>query len=274
MSTSCISFYSALLLAWIPAFAGMTDAFAADLPPELQNNGAPLEPLCFEEVSADEWLDVNACVKNQIVKLPARAEDSWAADKIGYQYKYKEDKSDATSYSYYKHIGQWNSLPVVLSYSSGGGSGQFTSLMSIERNVGKMRVLQGFAAGDRCNGGIYDAKISLGTLYYGQNITPIDFLQLAEDNPNDLQPYDDLEASAASCFGVAKFEDEKFVGVTLTSDAADQKDWTAQYKYQSCFNRLYRELLAKGKKELSVSELKEFTAQFNEECVGVSGSGR
>lgn len=276
MSISCIAFYKhrceslkrARLYGCVAAFHAMaiTPTFAADFPPELTFNNAPIDAMCFEEVSADEWVDVARCVKAEIAKLPADGMEAWAADKIGYSYRYKNDKSDATSYSYYQYIGQSNGAPVVLSYSSGGGTGQFTSLVSIERNAGKIRVLQGFGAGDRCNGGIVDAKISFGTLSYGQNMTPIDFLQIADDNPQDLQPYEDLEASAGSCFGVARFEDEKFVGVTLAAVPKSQEGGTI-YKYQDCFNTLYRELLAKGKKELSVSELKEFTGEFNQRCV-------
>lgn len=254
----------ALLLAMTGISAAHADT--ATLPAELMNNGAPVEALCFENVSADEWLDVNQCVTGDIVKVPAKPEDAWAKDLLGYRYRYKQDTSDAQSYSFYQYVGQWNGSPVIVSYGSGGGTGQFTSLMSIERAGAKVRVLQGFAAGDRCNGGISDAKIEGGTLKYGQNMTPIDFLQIADDNPNDVQPYEDLEASAASCFAVARFEDEKLTGVSLLPLPADASD-TAPYKYQACFNKLYNALLASGKKELSVKELKEFTKNFNEQCV-------
>lgn len=277
MSISCTSFYKNIGLAVIaglvasPAHAQLSQLLQVGkqeptaLPSELMLDGQPIDPLCFEAVSADEWVDISKCSDAKIIKLPAES-DGFAADKVGYRYRYQEDKSDAVSYSYYQYIGSWNGAPVVLSYGSGGGTGQFTSLISIERNGNKIRVLQGFGAGDRCNGGIVDAKISLGTLYYGQNMTPIDFLQIADDNPQGLQPYDDLEASASSCFGIARFEDEKFVGVTL-QDVPKSNDTSTTYKYQSCFNRLFHDQLAKGKKELSVSALKEFTAQFNQVCL-------
>ena len=241
--------------------------YAAAIPPELTFNNAPIEALCFEKVSADEWVDLGSCVSKEIEKLPANPADTWTADKIGYHYRYKEDASDAVSYSYYHYIGQWNGTPVVVSYGSGGGTGQFSSLMSIDRNANKVRVLQGFAAGDRCNGGVVNARIEWGTLHYGQHMTPIDFLQIAEDNPNDVQPYEDLEASATSCYGVAHFEDEKFTGVTLQDIPADTPENATMYKYQPCFNRLYRGLLSAGKKELSVTELNEFTGQFNQVCL-------
>jgi len=263
MSTSCISFYRVALLALLPCSA----LAAGPLPVELMNDGAPIDPLCFESVSADEWLDISECIKGEIIKLPPKADDPWANGKVGYSYRYKDDSSDAVSYSYYEYVGQWNGSPVVLSYSSGGGTGQFSSLVSIERSTSKIRVLQGFAAGDRCNGGITDARITVGSLRYGQNMTPIDFLTLAEDNPSDVQPYEDLEASASSCFGVARFADDRFTGITL-AEMPQTHEGGITYKYQDCFNKLFIATLASGKKELSISELREFTGDFNTNCVG------
>lgn len=282
MSISCTSSYksllgcSALMVCILATPAGAQQSqvvvpvasapVAKTLPAELIYNGQPVDAKCFEDMSADEWLDVAACVPPEITKLPDPAGE-WANGKIGYNYRYKEDMSDAVSYSYYDYIGLWNAAPVILSYSSGGGTGQFTSLASVERVANKIRVLQGFGAGDRCNGGVVDAKIEYGVLYYGQNMTPIDFLQMAEDNPHDLQPYDDLEASASSCFGIARFRDEKFVGVTLLDMPESQPAAGTTYKYQDCFNKLFRAKLAKGEKELSVNELKEFTGEFNQVCL-------
>jgi len=256
---SACRFFAASLL-----FAGA--AHAADLPPELMNNGAPIDALCFESVSTDEWLDINNCSKGEVVKVPSTL-GAWADDKIGYSYRYKEDSSDAVSYSYYQYIGTQDGSPVVLSYSSGGGTGQFSSLVSIERNASKIRVRQGFAAGDRCNGGITGAKIStFGNLSYDQNMTPIDFLQLAEDNPNDVQPYEDLEASASSCYGIAHFSGGNFEGITL-QELPKLEEGGIQYKYQDCFNKLFIAEWAQGNKEMSVEELKKFTGLFNETCV-------
>jgi hypothetical protein len=263
MSTSCICFFR-LALILLP-FA----ASAADLPKELLVDGKPLDPLCFENVSADEWLDVHKCQPIDIIKEPALSTD-WAKGKIGYNYHSKDDESVSGSYSYYEYLGQWNGAPVIMTYSSGGGSGQFTSLLSFEREGDKIRVLQGFALGDRCNGGVVNAKIEKGRLSYGQWITPYDFLQLADDNPNDMQPYDDLESSAASCYGIARYIDGDAVGITLESQGneagTDQKDWTEKFPHQACFNQLYRSYLTKGKKELTLQELKGFTGEFNRLC--------
>lgn len=242
-------------------------AAAPQLPTELLENGLPIDPLCFESVSADEWVEIANCGQDKVVKLPPAPDDTWAQGKTGYSYRYKDDKSDAVSYSYYQYLGQLKGSPVIVSYSSGGGTGQFSSLVSIERSASKVRVLQGFGAGDRCNGGIVDARLDGSTLYYGQNMTPIDFLQMAEDNPNDLQPYEDLEASAASCFGVARFENDKFVGVTLLDIPARGHGMEVTYKHQNCFNQLFTALLAQGKKDLSVEELKQFTGDFNRVCL-------
>jgi hypothetical protein len=268
---SLASFLIMPILAYYPAYAqtllNVPQSTVPSLPVDLMENGQPIDPLCFESVSADEWVDVNVCGQDKITKIQAPQMDAWAQGKIGYSYRYKEDSSDAVSYSYYQYVGQLNGSPAIVSYSSGGGTGQFTSLIAIERRAGKIRVLQGFGAGDRCNGGISDAKIDGGVLHYGQNMTPIDFLQMAEDNIHDLQPYDDLEASAASCFGVARFENGKFTGVSLLDIPQDPQGLDVTYKHQDCFSRLFREWLSKGKKDLSAEELKEFTGEFNRVCL-------
>ena len=271
MSISCTDFYKLLAAFFL---LGASAAYGADpvLPKELLQDNKPVSPLCFESISADEWQDVTKCGQADIIAQPGLPNDFFNG-KIGYQYRFKEDTQAGSTmpYSYYEYVGQWNSSPVVASYTSGGGSGNFTSLMSIEREGNKIRVLQGFGGGDRCNGGITDIRIENGALHYGQWVTPIDFLQLADDNPAELQPYEALEASAASCFGVANYEDGKFVGITLksTNDETgnDRTGWSEQFTHQICFNKIYRSYLTQNKKDLSIQALKEFTGEFNRLCL-------
>ena len=263
------------MVIWISAMCLLsTPAYALDsLPPELMHNGQPIDPLCFEAVSADEWLPLGGCVDEGIVMLDTLPEGAQAMGDIGYYYRYREDTSQTSAlpYSFYRYIGQWNGAPVLLTQTSGGGTGKFSALMSIERTGNTIRVLQGFAAGDRCNGGIEDVRLEAGTLYYSQWLVPYDFLQIAEDNPGDLQPYQDLEASAASCVARARYKDGELAGVALesTPDTAEQDlpGWAEKYPYQSCFNNLYRAYLTQGKKELSIQQLKEFTGEFNRLCL-------
>jgi hypothetical protein len=262
-----------LLFAAVPAFAqeaAQTNAKPL-LPEELLFNGQPIDPLCFEAVSADEWLDVSKCTDADVVKVVGMPSEAFA-NRIGYQYHFKDVDGTPQAYSYYEYIGSWNGAPVIKTYANGGGNGRFSALLSIERNANKIRVLQGFAAGDRCNGGVTDVKLEQGTLAYGQWISPFDFLQMVDDNPADLRAYDDLDASASSCYGVARYKDGELSGVTLMTETqedllSDTPENMQKSPYQKCFNELYSAYLTQGKKDLSIQQLKEFTGEFNRLCI-------
>lgn len=239
-------------------------------PSALLINGKPIDPFCFESASTDEWLDVTKCVNPDIIKTEDIKPDASNVARVGYNYRYK-DIDDGSGYTMYDYIGLWSGAPVILVSSNTGGTGKFTSLLAIEREGKKIRVLQGFAAGDRCNGGVVDVKLENGVLHYGQRIVPFDFLQLADDNPNDLQAYESLETSATSCFGVARYADTELTGVTLKGitgdEGKDRPEWTEKFVHQSCFNKIYSAYLTQGKKDLSVQQLKEFTGEFNRVCL-------
>ncbi len=263
-----------LLFVTAPAFsqeAKPASVTTPTLPEELMFNGKPIDPLCFEAVSADEWLDVSKCTDDDVVKVDGMPSEAFA-NRIGYQYHFKDVEGTPQAYSYYEYVGSWNGAPVIMTYANGGGNGRFSALISIERNAGKIRVLQGFAAGDRCNGGITDVKLEQGTLAYGQWISPFDFLQMVDDNPADLRAYDDLDASASSCYGVARYKDGELSGISLVMEErqnllGDTPENTQKSSYQKCFNELYSTYLAQGKKDLSIQQLKEFTGEFNRLCI-------
>ncbi len=264
---------SNLVRLWIASLAlAMTvqPVLSATLPEELMFNGKPIDPLCFEAVSADEWLDVSKCSGDDIVKTEGLPSDKFTG-KIGYQYHFKDVDSSVVAYSYYDYIGSWNGSPVLLTHANGGGTGHFSALISVERNANKIRVLQGFAAGDRCNGGITDVKLEQGTLAYGQWISPFDFLQIVDDNPAELRAYDDLDASAASCYGIAYYKDGELMSISLEKDGENAPSELAETSekspYQTCFNELYSAYLRQGKKDLSIQQLKEFTGEFNRLCI-------
>ena len=84
----------------------------------------------------------------------------------------------------------------------------------------------------------------------------------------------DLEATSESCFASANYfysltEDrENFVSVRLYDEPVqDEKGRTERYRYQSCFNRIFNDYLARGKTALTPKEVDEFAARFRDECV-------
>ena len=176
-------------------------------------------------------------------------------------------------YFYYRYLGKVDGLDILYGESSGGGSGQFTSLVGIARDGQTLTQKRVYGGGDRCNGGVSDASIANGRLSFDQAITPYDLIALA-DPGTKLEAYKDLQASASSCIGDSHMihDNQHWTGVTLTEKSlTDQKGWTEQYRYQACFNVLYRETVAQGHTKLDRNGVKIFAANFTKRCVHPKG---
>jgi hypothetical protein len=246
-------------------------AHAADteLPPELQVDGLPTEPYCMEHFFGDgsrfEPVELRNCGMDAI--LPTEAAHLDEKGNYGYEYSYADSGEGLSrSYIYYRYLGRRQGLPVLFLSESGGGSGQFTAIVTVKREGDTLKLAEEIASGDRCNGGL-DASMQGDELNYTQNITPYDFIKITDDNPHNLNAYDDLEASASSCFGAATYSNGKLAHVTLTADGEDMEGWTDRLPYQPCFNGIYREYLQQGKTVLDMEALKAFTHKFNTTCV-------
>lgn len=172
-------------------------------------------------------------------------------------------------YFYYRYLGQADGLDILFLQSSGGGSGHFTSLVGITRNGQTLTPKRYYAGGDRCNGGLSNASVAKGHLTFDQAVTPYDLVALG-DPGTKFEAYKDLEASASSCVAESHMTNgsEHWTGVTLTEqNLTDDQGWTNQYRYQACFNALYRETVAQGHTELNRDGVKAFAAAFSKRCV-------
>lgn len=172
-------------------------------------------------------------------------------------------------YFYYRYLGKADGFDVLYMEYSGGGSGQFTSLVGIVRNGQILEPKRNYAGGDRCNGGLSDASIANGRLSFDQAITPFDLIALASPDTK-LEAYKDLEASANSCIGFSHMTNGEghWTGVTLAEKILnDDPSWTNQYRYQSCFNALYRDTVAQGHTELDRNAVVAFASNFTKRCV-------
>jgi hypothetical protein len=195
---------------------------------------------------------------------------------VGFDYEWVDDKGKPQSkgFSYYKAFANPDHSYTIYTISSGGGSGQFSSLVLVKR-VGDELDLKTLAGGDRCNNGIYDVKQNGKSLTYNVNMTAFDFLALSKQNPRKLEAYGDLAACAACCLGSVTIErdlspktieNEKVVAVNLDRELSDITE-TNQGKYQVCFNKLMIDTMKSGKKSLSESELAALMQKFNTQCV-------
>ena len=244
----------------------------ANLPTSLIYNGKPIDAWCFTDTNSDS---LKKCGINFEKDIKISGQDKQLEKKgyTGYEYHFK-GSGPTHGYSYYRPIAHFGNKDVIFTLSSGGGSGQFTAIKTIDRHGDKLNI-QTYDMGDRCNNGISDIKQDNEKITYLAHITPFDFLTLAEDNPHKLQAYDDLAACAACCAGTVRisrplndnFLKATVVSVDFSNYSLEDGGYTGKKPYQACFNSLIATYKAKHKTVLTLAALKVFVQQFNQQCV-------
>ncbi len=246
-----------------------------DFPEGLLFRNKPIDSLCiFEGTKITNAIELNQCgVTSEKGRMIDGYEDSLIAKNyVGYDYVWPmEGVGLARGFSYYKPYGKVGENYIIFAINNSGGSGEFTAINLVKREKDALRV-QTLLEGDRCNNGIDEVTNENNKLTYTVNITAFDFLEIAKDNPNNLQAYRDLESCAACCKAtaiferdLAKFEDEKLSYIDLDAYALDSS--SRQGKYQTCFDELMAKYKTAGKSHLTLNDLKEFTREFNDTCV-------
>lgn len=241
------------------------------LPSSLLYNNTPIDALCFTGSEHDSLKNCGIAFEKDMEKK-GQNKTLEKQGFIGYEYHFK-NAGFTTGYSYYRPIGHFENKTIVLTVSSGGGSGEFTAIKTIERISNKLKI-QTKDAGDRCNHGIFDVKKETKQITYRAHITPFDFLTITNENPHKLKAYEDLEACAACCAGsilIARSLDKNFSKATILSidfsHYSLEPGTTNSRTYQSCFNSLITTYKIKHKTVLTLDELKILVQQFNKKCV-------
>lgn len=271
MRTKNFSVLFILAIFSICTFAAQT---SSPLPPEMLYKGQPIDALCFDPIeTANSTISLKTCgiqAEPQETKLPAN-QKMLDEGYVGYEYEWHDNEGTAQShgYSYYKTFPAGKNTFLVYSISSGGGSGQFSSLILAKRNGDKLE-LRSFAGGDRCNNGIFNVQQKNKILQYSINLTPFDYLDITKKNPHNFQAYEDLAACATCCAGFANLEinlqestlNEKLVSVDLGDD-----DELTQGKHQVCFNKITKDIRKTRGHVLAIEELNALVNKFNENCM-------
>lgn len=266
------------------ALLPLTSFAETTLPPDLMYNGKPIDALCISDPNSDSTakgaINLESCglAGNNDLKMAGQDAELEKKGYTGYTFASTDQPADApTGYSYYKAFGNMGDKVIVYSVSSGGGSGEFSKLLLVKRSGDSIKI-EALASGDRCNGGVYDVKRTdangkNASLTYNVNITPADYLALANDNPHKVKAYDELDACAACCAGSAVFT-APLSGNTVKAklsyvDIGEKQDdnGSSSLKYQACFDNLLNDYRKKGMTHLSMQQLKEFTKAFNKTCV-------
>jgi hypothetical protein len=251
---------------------------APTIPADLIFNNKPINPLCFDqEESLDKTLSLTNNCELAPIEVVGQSKDLLDKGYVGFEYKVKDITDAASSYSYYKVIGDFNHFYTLYSISNTGGSGHFSSIYLVNRDKDQLHVKTLPFGGDRCNGGLTEVTQNGSTLSFSSNITPGDFLSISNNNPQQLKAYDDLDACAACCVATALYETDlqkdatkatlKSIQFANDSDTLSELKSTDKTGYQACFNKLVLTYIAKNKITLTVTELNSFMDKFNSTCV-------
>jgi hypothetical protein len=148
------------------------------------------------------------------------------------------------------------------------------NIILIQKSGSWLGLIRAWTEGSACNGGITSQRMENDNFLYSRELTPIDLLNLAADVRLDLTANEDLEATSESCTAAANYaydltqDREDLLSVRLYDEPVqDEKGKTERFRYQSCFNRIFNEYLAKKKTALTPKDVDEFAARFRDECV-------
>lgn len=252
----------------------------ADTPQANKLNGAPrimktdlglnISPLCFEQLFGTDGpkgpIDVTTCESKSGYKNIQTGIEEGRYRSL-YEFPSEPDMPAEKGFSSYEFLGDIKAGSVIETYNETGGTGRFSSLILVTLNGNTLTLVDQLAGGDRCNNGLTDANVENGQLAYSTNITPGDFPLLAWGSEKNIKPYEDLEASAMSCFAIATFKDGTLSKISLNPDAGKQNDdWTTQFAKQKCFNKKFKSQIESGDLELTPKEFQKFMDDFLKSC--------
>ena len=148
------------------------------------------------------------------------------------------------------------------------------NIVLLQKSGTMLGLVRAWTEGSACDGGILAERMEGDNFLYARDLTPAALLALSADARLEIDPHVDLEATSESCFASASYvysltqDLEDFVSVRLYDEPVeDEKGRTERFRYQSCFNRIFNDYLARGKTALTPKEVDEFAARFRDECV-------
>ena len=161
---------------------------------------------------------------------------------------------------------------------NGGGSGFFSGIQLLGLRGSTLKLVKDFSiGGDRCNGGVLTENSPSGDLRILQNQTPIDFLEASQTGRSlNLESYEDLEASATSCYAQLVFTPTptktglklELLGMKTLEIGDKNTDIQTRHSLQGCFDVQFNKLRKTKKNELlQKKDLEDFARGFKKACL-------
>ena len=239
------------------------------LPDALVVEGMPVDPVCFNILGGEENTSVTLTQCAETYNYKDVAQEVTEDGYISSVFRYSDDPADAPlALVRYKYLGETDRGYNILVESASGGTGQFSSVYIVGENGAELEILDTIAGGDRCNGGIESASVVEGNLVFNQYVTPFDFLDLADSNPYGLKAYQDLDACAVCCYGVARYNQDGFKGISVTveGDFLAKDEDAPERGLQNCFDKVLKTRMDIGQAEMPTEVVQSFVQEFHDAC--------
>ena len=256
------------------ALAGCKAKLPADVPGEFTYHGVAIHPAAVSALyhSPTGQLDLAAFKTNLEARQWEDQPDWWVTD-------YEEDVTSGRSpfFAYTAFAGPitgGTELYVLSVTFNSGEPADVDNIVLLQKNGSWLSVVRVWTEGSACNGGILNQRLENDNFFYSRELTPIDLLDLAHDTHFDLTANQDLEATSESCFATANYvysltqDVETLSTVRLYEEPVqDEKGVTEKYKYQSCFNRIFNDYIARKQTVLTAKDVEDLAARFKSDCL-------
>ncbi len=239
--------------------------------PLLEHEGQVVHPLCVHALVGGEGKGAVA-----LATCAAEQDGSKAAPPTLAERVVSHMGSDAgdgwmnVPFFEYEVVGEVRDLYVVRYLWNGGGTGYFSGVSVLRKIDAQLALVRGLTGGDRCNGGVESVSMERGAVRVGVSATPADLFELTASGKGlGLVAYQDLEASAMSCFATVTrtFElatgEAKLAEVSLGEPQDDPSGWPG-YTHQACFTQVFNAAVDRA---LTPTELDAFIADFAKKCL-------
>jgi hypothetical protein len=272
--TSAILTAAFAALALFAAAPACKTPVPADVPGEFTFHGVAVHPAAVKALyrSSTGLIDLAAFQTNLETRQWEDQPGWWVAE-------FEEDPASGRSpfFAYAAFAGpvSGGAETYILSITFNEGEpADVDNIVLLQKSGNMLGLIRAWAEGSACDGGILAERMEGDNFLYARDLTPGALLALSVDARLEIDPHVDLEATSESCFAAANYvysltqDREDFVSVRLYDEPVeDEKGRTERYRYQSCFNRIFNDYLARGKTALTPKEVDEFAARFRDECV-------
>ncbi|MCB9188514.1 MAG: hypothetical protein H6600_04700 [Flavobacteriales bacterium] len=191
-------------------------------------------------------------------------------DSAGYDLDYGEDVFVMRApYFSYDVLAQEGDKFIISTSECGGGTGIFSDIRVLEVKGNTIEVIDNFASGDRCTGGLMECTYEKGMVYYSSNITPEDLFLYGFEG--DIPNYDIvLDWCAMCCIGTADYEYSLKTGdIKLNSITVDLEYYGPLEGYppaEQCFFDSLAEYVENNSNQIPIKEYEKLIQNIMDSC--------